>query len=285
MTIRTFKERYDQALKDLYTPQEIDVIFYELAELYLKKNKSIIRAGLDESWAELVQSQMLFDISLARLKQGEPYQYVIGKTEFMKLPFYVNRDVLIPRPETEELVEWILKKYPEDFSGNILDIGTGSGAIAISLKKYLPNANVYGIDISKEAIEVAKKNADINMVEVNFLERDIFKLSADKELPKWDLIVSNPPYIPEKEKEEMDRQVVKFEPQTALFVPDEKPLLYYQAICDYAVSHISPQAGVYVEIHQDLKDETEKIFEKKFSKVKAQKDISGNWRMIKARNS
>ncbi|MGQ1945021.1 peptide chain release factor N(5)-glutamine methyltransferase [Ornithobacterium rhinotracheale] len=285
MTIRTFKERYDQALKDLYTPQEIDVIFYELAELYLKKNKSIIRAGLDESWAELVQSQMLFDISLARLKQGEPYQYVIGKTEFMKLPFYVNRDVLIPRPETEELVEWILKKYPEDFSGNILDIGTGSGAIAISLKKYLPNANVYGIDISKEAIEVAKKNADINMVEVNFLERDIFKLSADKELPKWDLIVSNPPYIPEKEKEEMDRQVVKFEPQTALFVPDEKPLLYYQAICDYAVSHISPQARVYVEIHQDLKDETEKIFEKKFSKVKAQKDISGNWRMIKARNS
>ncbi|MRJ09802.1 peptide chain release factor N(5)-glutamine methyltransferase [Ornithobacterium rhinotracheale] len=283
MTIRSFKERYEQALKDLYTPQEIDVIFYELAELYLKKNKSIIRAGLDESWPELVHSQMLFDISLARLKQGEPYQYVIGKTQFMKIPFFVNKSVLIPRPETEELVEWILEKYPEDFSGNILDIGTGSGAIAISLKKYLPNANVYGIDISKEAIEVAQKNANINLVNVNFLVRDVFKLSADKELPKWDLIVSNPPYIPEKEKEEMDVRVVKFEPNQALFVPDEKPLMFYKAISDYALENATPDARIFVEIHQDLKAKTQAIFEKKFQKVKAKKDISGNWRMIKAK--
>ncbi|QAR31311.1 peptide chain release factor N(5)-glutamine methyltransferase [Ornithobacterium rhinotracheale] len=282
MTIRILKKRYDEELKDLYTPQEIDIIFYELAELYLKKGKSIIRAGLDESWVELVHSQMLFDISLARLKQGEPYQYVIAKTEFMKLPFFVNREVLIPRPETEELVEWILEKYPEDFSGNILDIGTGSGAIAISLKKYLPNANVYGIDISKEAIEIAKKNADINMVEVNFLERDIFKLSIDKELPRWDLVVSNPPYIPENEKEEMPRQVVNFEPQKALFVPEEEPLLYYEAIGRYAALRSKPGVRLYVEIHQNLKDETQEILAQKFSKVEAKKDISGNWRMIEA---
>lgn len=283
MTIRSFKERYYQALKELYTAEEIDVIFYELGELYLKKNKSIIRAGLDECWPELVYSQMLFDISLARLKQGEPYQYVIGKAEFMKLPFFVNKEVLIPRPETEELVEWILKEYSEDFSGNILDIGTGSGAIAISLKKHLPKAQVYGIDVSKDAIEVAKKNANIHMVEVDFLERDIFKLSADKKLPKWDLIVSNPPYIPEREKEKMDRQVVNFEPQKALFVPNEKPLLYFQAICDYAISHSKPEASVYVEIHQDLKAETQTIFERKFTQVKAKKDISSNWRMIRAK--
>ena len=193
MTLQDFKLKMISELSSIYEIDELNSIFNLLSEDYLKIPRSkIILANeidLDES------NQTLFLSSLERLKTHEPVQYILGKTSFMDMEFKVNSSVLIPRPETEELVRLMLK---EDLDGkNILDIGTGSGCIAISLAKNLPNAKVTAIDISKDALEVAKKNAKLNNVEVNFINADIFKYKSDK---KYDVIVSNPPYVLESEK-------------------------------------------------------------------------------------
>ena len=285
MTIQDIKTKFEEGLKDKYSKAEIDVIFYSLAEKYLRKDKSIIRLALHESWSEIEESKLLFDLALFDLQKGKPYQYVLGECDFMGNHLYINQNVLIPRPETEELVEWIsddFKLKKEEFSGNIIDIGTGSGAIAIAFKKNFPKAKVYALDISGEALEVAKRNAVINHVELDFIQFDILK-DDYSDLPKFDLIVSNPPYIPEKEKETMQPEVVNNEPHNALFVPDEEPLVFYKSIKDLSIEKLNQNGRVYVEIHQDLKQETEEVFKSDFE-VKAKKDISGNWRMIRVKN-
>ena len=285
MTIQDIKTKFEKGLKDKYSKAEIDVIFYSLAEKYLRKDKSIIRLALHESWSEIEESKLLFDLALFDLQKGKPYQYVLGECDFMGNHLYINQNVLIPRPETEELIEWIsdvFKLKKEEFPGNIIDIGTGSGAIAIALKKNFPKAKVYALDISGEALEVAKRNAVINHIELDFIQFDILK-DDYSDLPKFDLIVSNPPYIPEKEKENMQPEVVNNEPHNALFVPDEEPLVFYKSIKDLSIEKLNTNGQIYLEIHQDLKEETEEVFKSDFE-VKAKKDISGNWRMLRVEN-
>jgi release factor glutamine methyltransferase len=226
---------------------------------------------------------------LKRLKAFEPFQYITGEAYFMGYTFKVNKNVLIPRPETEELVEWILEetnvfKNKINNSFNILDIATGSGCIAISLKKKLPSAEITAIDISKDAIKVAKQNAELNNVKINFIESDILKTGFDKIKIPFDLIVSNPPYISSHEKMHMHRNVTDYEPHIALFVEGKNPLLFYERIADIASGNSLKAGGfLYFEMNESFSAEiSEMIISKGFSNVVVKKDMSGKNRLIRA---
>jgi len=230
---------------------------------------------------------------IEELKKNRPIQYVLGETEFYGLKFKVDENVLIPRPETEELVEWIIKETPppdplqRGRKCKVLDIGTGSGCIVVSLAKHLPDAEVYALDISNEAIDVARQNARLNQVEVHFFQHDILK---DEPLPSpfadivFDCIVSNPPYVTLKEKSAMAKNVLDFEPHQALFVPDENPLLFYERIADFAHNRLKEAGSLYLETNSLYGHVAAKALEdKKFSSVQLIKDISGNDRIIIAK--
>ena len=223
MTLQDFKLKMISELSSIYEMDELNSIYNLLSEDYLKIPRSKIlladEINLNES------NQNLFSNALVRLKTHEPIQYILGKTSFMGLEFKVNSSVLIPRPETEELVRLMLK---EDLDGKeILDIGTGSGCIAITLAKYLPNSKVSAMDISSDALKVAKDNAKLNNVNIEFIKADIFEYQSDK---KFDIIVSNPPYVLESEKVLMKQNVLNNEPEIALFVDDINALKYYESI-------------------------------------------------------
>jgi len=267
MTLHDFKLKMISELSSIYVMDELNSIFNVLFEDYLKIPRSKIlladEINLNES------NQRLFLSALERLKTHEPIQYVLGKTTFMDLEFKVNNSVLIPRPETEELVRLMLK---EDLDGKeILDIGTGSGCIAISLAKNLPNAKVAAIDISKDAIEVAKENAKLNNVEVNFINADIFEYYSDK---KYDVIVSNPPYVLESEKPLMKKNVLDFEPELALFVEDINPVIYYEAISWFSKNYLNKKGRLFLEINENYKNQLMFLFKDNFS-IEIIKDISG----------
>lgn len=282
MTLRTLKSIYEQGLKNQYTKSEIDVIFFALAEQYLEKGKTILRLALDEEWDSIEKKYFLFKNALQSLQQGVPFQYVTGEASFLGKTFFVNKHVLIPRPETEELVEWVLekeKKYPGVESRTILDLGTGSGVIAIALKKALPRSEVWAVDISEPALHVAQTNAKLHATEINFLKANL--LENNLTLPKADIIVSNPPYIPLAEKEKMPRSVTQYEPAQALFVPTENPLIFYEKIAKLAKENLKPNGYVYLEIHQDLMERTQSVLKKYFAEVKGKKDLSQNWRMLR----
>lgn len=231
-------------------------------------------------------------VVLNRLKTYEPLQYIIGETEFLRLKFIINKDVLIPRPETEELVDFILKechekKINQRQSGfSILDIGTGSGCIAVTFKKKFPQADVYAIDISKDALRTAKENAKINNTQVKFFLHDILKEFPEKFPRSFDILVSNPPYISMHDKSHIDRNVTDHEPHVALFVEGKNPLLFYERIADLAAAGLLKSKGrIYFEINESYGDEIcELLLEKKFSEVVIKKDISGHSRMIKGIN-
>ena len=226
MKLASFKKEFLKSITPLYNKDEASSLYYMLCEesLALSKSKLIIAENMDLSIGKTNQLYNCLD----RLKKHEPIQYVLGKTKFCNLNFYVNESVLIPRPETEELVRLMLK---EDLDGKeILDIGTGSGCIAISLAKNSPNAKVSAIDISEDALKVARENAKLNNVDINFINADIFDYQTDK---KYDVIVSNPPYVTESEKALMKSNVLKYEPELALFVEDKDPLKYYEQIIEY----------------------------------------------------
>jgi release factor glutamine methyltransferase len=216
---------------------------------------------------------------LEKLKNGMPVQYVLGETEFCGLPFKVDESVLIPRPETEELVEWVVKEAnPRSV---ILDIGTGSGCIAVALKHLLPDAEVYACDIAEESLKTASKNAAINKADVHFFQTDI--LIEKKSVRKYHIIVSNPPYIPLEEKNEMLSRVKDYEPECALFVPDDDPLLFYRKIAQYASVHLHPGGKLFFEVHRDYgKACLSMLKEMQFQQVQLQQDIAGNDRMIRA---
>lgn len=225
-----------------------------------------------------------FQSALVRLKNHEPIQYIIGETEFYGLPFKVNKHTLIPRPETEELVEWILCEFSNQQSTiknqQFLDIGTGSGCIAISLAKNLPNSKICALDISEEALKIARENAEMNKVEVNFFQTDILKT---KTLPKkFNIIVSNPPYVRELEKKWMQQNVLNYEPDSALFVTDNDPLLFYRAISKLAKQHLQPNGNLFFEINEYLANElTELLKSENFKNIEVKKDIFGKDRMLK----
>ena len=252
MTLQDFKLKMISELSSIYEMDELNSIFNLLSEDYLKIPRSKILLA-DE--IDLNESNQTFFLSaLGRLKTHEPIQYVLGKTTFMDLEFKVNNSVLIPRPETEELVRLMLK---EDLDGKeILDIGTGSGCIAVSLAKNLSNAKVSALDISKDALEVAKENAILHNVSVEFINADIFEYKSDK---KYDIIVSNPPYVTKSEKGLMKQNVISYEPELALFVDDVSPLKYYESILNFSLNNLHSQGQIFFETNENYKHELNKL--------------------------
>ncbi len=219
------------------------------------------------------------DAAISRLKNYEPIQYILEETEFFGLPFYVNKNVLIPRPETEELLELIINENLQE-GLSVLDIGTGSGCIAISLARYLRKADISAWEISPLALEVAILNSKKNNVNINFKKTDVLgEYPSDK---RFDIIVSNPPYILEKEKQDMDANVLDYEPHTALFVPDDKSLIFYERIADIALQILKPNGKLYFEINRAKGQETIDMLKKKgFLNIELHKDLSGNDRMVR----
>lgn len=239
---------------------------------------------LDKKNSELSQvQQSQLDQAVERLSNGEPLQYITGVQWFLGYAFTLNKHVLIPRPETEELVDWIIKDWQEKDSISILDIGTGSGCIPISLSLKIPSAIVTTCDISSEAIEVAKENAKTLKANVNILNFDFLDKNLWANMGSFDVIVSNPPYIPISEKETLDKNVRDFEPGTALFVPTDDPLLFYKAIADFGKTHLRKGGAVYCELHKDYATEVFELFCKEgYENPELRNDMAGNPRMIKA---
>lgn len=218
------------------------------------------------------------------LLQHQPVQYVLHEAWFYRMPLYVDEHVLIPRPETEELVEWIItggKAGQQPVS--IIDIGTGSGCIPIALKKNIPSADVWALDISDEALAVAKRNAETQQANITFQQADILTTSHTSTFPLFDIIVSNPPYIPQSDEKQMHPNVLKYEPHIALFVYDNDPLLFYNAIADFAQTHLQKNGSLYFEIHEAMGEAIEKLLTQKgFTDVLVKKDMQGKYRMVKA---
>jgi len=279
MFLKEFRNHFNKELSSIFAQTEIDSFFY----LLMKKELGLQRIDLALNHATSLSDDnfQYFYNALARLKAQEPIQYILGETEFLGLPFKVTKDTLIPRPETEELVSWILSEFNSNNQNlTILDIGTGSGCIAISLAKNLPNAKISAIDISSKAIDIAKQNSARNNVHIDFMELDI--LSKNQLHQKFDIIVSNPPYVREIEKKQMHANVLQNEPPIALFVSDEQPLLFYDKIADLAKEQLKKEGSLFFEINQYLGNETIKMLNEKGFKTELRKDIFGNDRMTKS---
>ncbi|MDO9036968.1 MAG: peptide chain release factor N(5)-glutamine methyltransferase [Lutibacter sp.] len=285
MLIQEFKKYFFSELSNVYPETEIQSFFNILIEF--KLHLSRIQLALEHNF-ELDRDDLDFlQNALLKLKNQIPIQYIVGETAFYGLMFKVDKNVLIPRPETEELVEWIVQNLPigrqdhkKSESLKILDIGTGSGCIAISLAKNLPNAQVSALDISEEALNVAKNNAEFNQVTIDFIQADI--LTIQKLESDFDIIVSNPPYVRESEKDLMQQNVLSNEPHIALFVENENPLLFYDKIADLAKNHLTENGVLYFEINQYLGAETVDLLKTKgFKNIELKKDIYGVDRMVK----
>ncbi|GAA3577364.1 peptide chain release factor N(5)-glutamine methyltransferase [Snuella lapsa] len=269
----------------IYDKNEIDSFFFILIETFY----GVSRIDLALKPDEIVGNEEHILTALGALELEQPIQYIIGQTEFYGLNFKVNEHVLIPRPETEELVEWVLLKLKTKHSShktlNILDVGTGSGCIAVALAKNLPNAKVYAFDVSKEALTVTKRNAELNDVAIEYVEADILNSdtwSKDFKSLKFDAIVSNPPYIREQEKQFMKGNVLNNEPHLALFVKDEDPLLFYRAITNLAVKSLQGVGMLFFEINEYLGNEMIQLLKSyNFSEIELKQDIYKKDRMIK----
>lgn len=280
MTTAAYYRQLISLLEKLYSPGEARQIAAWVLENVTEKKLWEIRNSSQNLSAD---QEGLLKKYEAELLTHKPVQYVLREAWFYKLKFYVDERVLIPRPETEELISWILS----DRNGftkhsSILDIGTGSGCLPIAIKKEWPEANIFALDKEKVALEVAQKNADSHQVSIHFQQMDFLNEEEWPSLGKFDLIVSNPPYITEEEKESLDKNVRDFEPQAALFVPDHNPLLFYEKIADFGKSHLSEHGAIYTETNQEYGQETENMFKKKGFRTILRKDIYGNDRMIKA---
>lgn len=282
MLLKTYKSTFLRELSPLYDEKEIESFFYIVLESF--HNKKRIDLALNPSMEMDAVQLLRWESVLADLKTEKPIQYILGETEFYGLPFLVNENTLIPRPETEELVEWILesKKNEEQSTKlNVLDIGTGSGCIAISISKNLPDVQVSAIDVSEKALATAHKNAEINKVDVNFILKNILETEVLDE--KYDIIVSNPPYVRNLEKEEIKPNVLEYEPHLALFVYDNDALLFYRKIAELAKKNLSENGKLYFEINQYLgKEMVELLEEMGFKNIVLKKDIYGNDRMIRS---
>lgn len=281
MNLISLHKHYKKQLLDIYNVEEISSFFYILCEYRLELDRVAIALQSDDALS--LDDFIFFKDALLALVEQKPIQYIIGETSFYGLDFYVTPDTLIPRPETEELVEWIVSEVSNnvDRSINILDVGTGSGCIAISLAKHLPNVKVTAVDVSAKAIHIAKKNAKRNNVSVDFLELDILKTTS---LPdSYDIIVSNPPYVRNEEKKEIQKNVLDYEPALALFVANELPLVFYEKITELAIKHLKQKGKLFFEINQYLANETKNLVENiGFNEVELHKDFLENDRMLKA---
>lgn len=280
MNYSQIKKIFHQQLKEIYIENEIDSLFFIALEYVtsISKIEYILQKEEEISEEKLIELKFI----LEELTKNKPIQYITKNAYFYGLNFYVNEKVLIPRQETNELVDWVLMSVTHSKPIKILDIGTGSGCIAITLKKNLPLSEVFAIDISNEAIQVAQKNANDNEVEINFLQKNILEINDLQK--KIDIIISNPPYVRELEKLEMAPNVLDNEPHLALFVPDNNPLLFYEKITEIALKNLTEDGMLFFEINQYLSAETKKMIENKgFKNVTLRKDLQENYRMILAK--
>ena len=281
MTIKEANRHILNHLRKIYEQKEAENISDWVIE-YLtgarRTNRLIHKEKLISPGQESQLNQYL-----GRLLQHEPVQYVLNEAWFCGLKLYVDKNTLIPRPETEELVEWIISdcKFPID-TLSILDIGSGSGCIPIALKKRLGKADVWSCDISPEALKVANQNAAALGINVKFVELDFLNEEQRDILHSFDIIVSNPPYIPEKDKENMRLNVLNHEPATALFVPDNDALIFYEAISRFGKKHLNETGIIYIEINESLGEKTSAIFQSNGYSTVIKKDMQGKERMIKA---
>jgi release factor glutamine methyltransferase len=281
MTIQEAMQELTDRLETLYDKSESSSITEILLEHItgLSKTQRIIQKN-DSLSAE---QEKLLDQFITRLLNHEPIQYVLQEAWFAGLNYFVNENVLIPRPETEELINWIISdcKFPiRELS--ILDIGTGSGCIPVSLKRKFRKADVYACDVSEEALKIAQLNADRLQAEVHFFQLDFLDHSRWEGLPEVTLIVSNPPYIPFRDKDSMQDNVVQYEPHIALFVADNDPFIFYSAIAGFAEIKLKPGGNIYLEIHENMSSSVTTIFESAGFLTEVKKDMQGKDRMIKA---
>jgi release factor glutamine methyltransferase len=304
--IKDYRVQFIEELSPIYDAVEAESFFYLILEEKQKLKR--IDLALNPHLTLSKEETAFWNLILDQLKCEIPIQYILGTTSFYGLEFEVNENVLIPRPETEELVEWIIQSWKLEVrsqkleEGNqkikILDIGTGSGCIAVSLAKNIPNSKVFAIDVSEKALATAQKNAEINKVEVNFIHVNILNINDLEQLPtshchpelvegplptQFDIIVSNPPYVRELEKIEIKKNVLDFEPHLALFVSDNDALIFYKKIAELAQKSLNPNGKLFFEINQYLGQEMMDLLRKmNFKNIELRKDIYGNVRMIKA---
>ena len=282
MTFGTAFYLLKQEMTPRYGEQEAAAIAHEVMEDITKLSK-IDRLMLKDQALNTVQENEL-DFILDELLNGKPLQYVLGKCWFMGREFRVNEQVLIPRPETEELVIWILNELQQNQAGkSLLDIGTGSGCIPVSLKTELAEVKIEACDISEGALELAQENALKAGTEVFFFHQDILDAQLWPDLKEYDVMVSNPPYIPASEAITMEQHVTAFEPHQALFVPDQDPLIFYKAVAALGRLKLKAGGAVFCEIHRDFPEATKTVFaEAGYTHIELRKDMHDNWRMIKA---
>lgn len=280
--------RLDEARKKIV--RSIDTVYQgdeakNIAELLLEHVTQLALAERIIRRSESLSSKQekLLLESISRLQNHEPIQYIINECWFAGIKFYVDKNVLIPRPETEELVEWVVA-HMQLATRNLkfLDIGTGSGCIAIALKKKLPGIEMWACDVSDEALNVARLNADALHATIDFVPLNFLDVQQRKQLPRVDVIVSNPPYVPEKDKSEMKKNVVEHEPPVALFVPNNDPLIFFNCIADFGNEKLLERGSIYIEIHEDFADKVRSIFRSKgYGSVELKKDLQGKDRMLK----
>ena len=283
MKLKALLENYHSELDTLYGKNEVEALFYLATDYFLNLNR--LQLALDPDYTiSTVEEQHLVTV-LKSLKEQKPIQHILGETEFFGLPFRVSAHTLIPRPETEELVSWIITSHSETqyvTPLKILDIGTGTGCIPIALAKNLDSIEIEAMDVSRAALQVARENAKRNDVSVEFIHRDILEDSTDLARPKYDIIVSNPPYVRQMEKKDMKPNVLDNEPHLALFVDDSEPLLFYEAICRFALGQLRDGGTLYFEINEHFGKEMIALLKQfGFRDIELRIDIFGKDRMIK----
>ncbi|HLV42345.1 MAG TPA: peptide chain release factor N(5)-glutamine methyltransferase [Brumimicrobium sp.] len=271
--------KFSEELNDIFTPREkkqigkmflMDYLDFDASDLLLKKDEKVS--------SEIIER---LNSAIYHINRGKPVQYVLGSVHFYGLELKIDKRALIPRPETEELVEWIIEVW-KDKSPRTLDVGTGSGCIPLAVKANIPKSDVYGVDVIQFALDLAIENAEKLNLDVTFDFANAMNLKTYSD-QKWDLIISNPPYIPIDEKEEMNAHVVDHEPGTALFVPNDNPLLFYKVIALYAKDYLEADGSLFFEIHENLSKEIVTFLNAYgFSKVEVRKDLQGKDRMVHA---
>ena len=279
--LKTAKNYFSEQLKNLFTATEINSMWKEIICLRLKWNHSDF---ILNTTFRLSESDLLFIRTYVhRLKKNEPFQYIHGTTTFFGLELICDKRALIPRPETEELVAWAVEFGPYK---TIADLCTGSGCIALGLKSKFSESGITGLDISTDALSLAKENSKLTNLDVEFIHADVLNINRDLLVKKWDCIISNPPYIPTNERESIAENVLNFEPEISLFVENDNPIIFYEAIVKYAKSNLSENGVLFFEIHPDFSAEISDLLKLKgFINIELRKDLQGKNRMIKAQNA